>query len=103
VLRATTGLFFTTDADDFFPDEDFFPDISSLYDNMGDNSGIPIVNANANMGSSSYVFLFINFVLQFLRPAIGLNMLDMFCSFLILINMVSLISMFLAIFYLLFS
>jgi hypothetical protein len=30
---------------------------------MGDNGGIPNVNANANMGSSSYVFLLINFVL----------------------------------------
>jgi hypothetical protein len=95
-LRTTTCLFFTTDADDSFPD------ISSLYDNMGDNGGIPNVNGNANMGSSSYVFLFINFVLQFLRLVIGLYMLDMFCSFLILINMVSLVSMFLAIFYLLF-
>jgi hypothetical protein len=58
-LRATTGLFYTTDTDDFFPDEDFFPDISSLYENMGDNGDIP----NANMGSSSslYVFLFIIF------------------------------------------
>jgi hypothetical protein len=71
---------------------------------MGDNGGIPNINANANMGSSyaSYVFLFINFVLQFLVLAIGLDMLDMFCSYHLLVNMVSLISMFLAIFYLLF-
>jgi hypothetical protein len=38
-LCVTTGLFFTTDADDFFPD------ISSLYDNMSNNDDIPNVNA----------------------------------------------------------
>jgi hypothetical protein len=64
----TTGLLFTTDANDFFLDEDFFPDISSHYDNMGDNGGIPNVNSNANMGFffAPYVFMFIDFVLQFL-------------------------------------
>jgi hypothetical protein len=105
VLRVTTGLFFTMDTGNFFPDEDFFSDISSLYDNMGDNGGIPNVNANANMGFSSalYVFIFINFMLQFLRLAIGLDMLDMLYSYRLLVNVVSLISMFLAIFYLLFS
>jgi hypothetical protein len=72
---------------------------------MGDNGGIPNVNANANMGSSSapYVFMFIDFVLQFLALTISLDMLDMLCSYRLLTNMVSLISMFLAIFYLLFS
>jgi hypothetical protein len=71
---------------------------------MGDNGSIPNVNANANMGSSSplYVFMFIDFVIQFLRLAIGLDMLDMLCSYRLLVNVVSLISMFLAIFYLLF-
>ncbi|KAK1691935.1 hypothetical protein QYE76_008632 [Lolium multiflorum] len=43
---ATTD--FITDVDEFFPDDDFFPDISSLYDDIGDNTG------NAN-GSSSTV------------------------------------------------
>jgi hypothetical protein len=73
-------LFFSTDADDFFSNEEFFLDISSLYDNMDDNGGIPSINANANMGSSfaPYVFLFIDFVLQFLGLAICLNMLHMF-------------------------
>jgi hypothetical protein len=52
----TIGIFFTMGSDDFFPNENFFLDISSLYDNMGDNSGIPNVNANANMGSSSALF-----------------------------------------------
>jgi hypothetical protein len=71
---------------------------------MGDNGGIPNVNSNANMGFFfvPYVFMFIDFVLQFLGLAIGLDMLDMLCSYRLLINVVNLISMFLAIFYLLF-
>jgi hypothetical protein len=91
------------DADDFFPYKDFFPDISSLYDNMGDNGGIP--NVNANMGSSFalYVFVIIVFVLQFLRLAINLDMLDMFYSYRLLVNMVNFVSIFLAILCLLFS
>jgi hypothetical protein len=74
---------------------------------MGDNSGTPNVNANANMGCSSapYVslFLIIDFVLQFLVLAIIFYMLDMFCLYRLLVNMVSLIFMFLAILCLLFS
>jgi hypothetical protein len=81
----TTGFILITDADDIFPDEDFLPDISSLFDNMGDNKGTPNVNANTNMGSSSapYVslLLIIDFVLQFIILAIGLDMLDMFYSY----------------------
>jgi hypothetical protein len=76
---------------------------------MGDSSGMLNVNANTstNMDSSSakHVFLFIDVVLQFLELAIGLDMLDMFCSYRLLVNMVSLIFifMFLAVFCLLFS
>jgi hypothetical protein len=50
-----------------------------------------------------YVVLIFAFVLQFLRLAIDLDMLDMFCSYRSLVNMVSLISMFSAILCLLFS
>ncbi|KAK1683078.1 hypothetical protein QYE76_043926 [Lolium multiflorum] len=48
-----TGFNFITDLDEFFPDEDFFPDISSLYDNMGDNTG----NTNGSSSVVSYVIL----------------------------------------------
>jgi hypothetical protein len=64
---------------------------------------------NTNGGSAfapaptPYVFLIITFVLQFLGLAIDLDMLDMFRSYRSLVNMASLISMFLAIFCLLFS
>jgi hypothetical protein len=66
-------------------------------------------NNNNNGGYASapaptlYVFLIIAFVLQFLRLAIDLDMLDLLCSYCSLLNMVCLISMFLAIFCLLFS
>jgi len=54
---ATAGFFSNKDADDYFPNDDFFLDINNLFRDMalnGDN-----VNATANAGSSSepYVFL----------------------------------------------
>jgi hypothetical protein len=64
-LCATTGFILITDADDIFSDKNFFPNINSLFDNMGDNNDTPNINANANMGSSStpYVSLFLFIVL----------------------------------------
>jgi hypothetical protein len=43
----TTDFFFNTDANDFVPDADFFPDIDNHFSYMGDND-----NPNAK-GSSS--------------------------------------------------
>jgi hypothetical protein len=104
-LCATTDEFFVTDAheEDVFPNEDFFPDIDNLFGDMS------LTDDNTNGGSVSalaptpYVFLIIAFMLQFLGLAIDLDMLDMFCSYRSLVNMVILIFMFLAIFSLLFS
>jgi hypothetical protein len=68
-----------------------------------------LTDDNTNGGSASaptptpYVFLIFAYVLQFLRLAIDLDMLDMLCSYRSLVNMVSLISMFLPILHLLFS
>jgi hypothetical protein len=101
----TTDEFFITDAhkENVFPNKDFFPDIDNLFGDMS------LTNDNTNNGSASapaptsYVFLIIAFVLQFLGLAIDLDMLDMFYSSCSLVNMLSLISMFLAIFCLLFS
>jgi hypothetical protein len=101
----TTEEFFITDAhdDDVFPNEDFFPNIDNF---IGDMS---LTDDNTNGGSASapaptpYVFLIFACVLQFLGLAIDLDMLDMVCSYRSLINMVSLISMFLPILCLLFS
>jgi hypothetical protein len=56
-----------------------------------------LTDDNTNGGSASapaptpYVFLIFAFVLQFLGLAIDLDMLDMFCSYRSLVNMVSLI------------
>jgi hypothetical protein len=66
-----------------------------------------LTDDNINGGSASaqapsYIFLIIAFVLQFLGLAIDLDMLDMLCSYRSLVNMIRLISMFLAIFYSLF-
>jgi hypothetical protein len=104
-LCATTDEFFITDVheEDVFPNNDFFLDIDDLFNNMS------LTNDNINNSSTSalastpYVFLIIAFLLQFLGLVIDLDMLDMFCSYRSLVNMVSLISMFLAIFCLQFS
>jgi hypothetical protein len=68
-----------------------------------------LTDDNTNGGSASapaptpYVFLLFASVFQFLGLAIDLDMLDMFCSYRFLVNMVCLVSMLSAIFYSLFS
>jgi hypothetical protein len=102
VLCTTTKGFFITAAheDDVFPNKDFFLNIDNLFGDMS------LTDDNTNGGSASapaptpYVFLIFTFVFQFLRLAIDL---DMLCSYRSLVNMVSLISMFFALFCSLFS
>jgi hypothetical protein len=56
------------DSDKVHPDEEFFPDISSLYDDMDNNTG----NANGSSSVISYVmlnvmlFLLVEFMMHFL-------------------------------------
>jgi hypothetical protein len=97
-----------TSTDDSFPDEDFFPDISSLYiDDMADDAGAN-ANANANVNANlnantnppaapyaicSYLF---QFLLQFLVLALGvdaicLSVLDVIYSSILLVCMIRLI------------
>jgi hypothetical protein len=93
-----------TSTDDSFPDEDFFPDISSLYiDDMADDAG---ANANANLNANANVnppaapyaictHLF-QFMLQFLVLAFGIDVislfvLDVICSSILLVRMIRLI------------
>jgi hypothetical protein len=88
--------------DDSFPDEDFFPNISSLYiDDMADDAGANAnenLNANVNPPAAPYAicsYLF-NFLLQFLVLAFGIDMiylsvLDMICSYILLVCMIRLI------------
>jgi hypothetical protein len=82
--KETTGFLatcfiFITDAGDFFPNKNFFLDISSLYNNMVDNNGTPIANTCSLFAPYVSLFLFIELLHQFLVLAIGLNMLDLFC------------------------
>jgi hypothetical protein len=42
---ATAGFDINTEADDYFPNDDFFPDINNLFSDMALNSD------NANVGS----------------------------------------------------
>ena len=78
--RATTGF-------DFFPNDDFFPDIANLFiDDMGDANGSAVAAAAA-----PYVFLIFLFdmLLEFLLVVVAL---DSFCfSTVIVDRMISLI------------
>jgi hypothetical protein len=76
-----------TSTDDSFPDEDFFPDISSLYiDDMADDAG---ANANANLNANvnlnvnppaapyaicTHIF---QFMLQFFVLAFGIDVIPL--------------------------
>jgi hypothetical protein len=97
-----------TSTDDSFPDEDFFPDISSLYiDNMADDAGANAnvnlnayvnLNANANPPTAPYAicsYLF-QFLLQFFVLAFGvdvicLSVLDVIYLSILLVCMIWLI------------
>ena len=90
--RATTGI-------EFFPNDDFFPDIGSLFiDDMGDN-----INANASAAAALYAFLIFLFhtLLEFLLVVVAL---DSICLSTVLVDrMISLILVILVIICLLFS
>ena len=109
---ATAGLDIDTEADDYFPNDDFFPDISNLFSDMALNSD----NANAGSSSGPYVFLpsFYEIMMFFLLLAtcsgsLSGNILllsislDLLLLYSMVICMTSLISTFLVMFYLLFS
>jgi hypothetical protein len=89
----TSGFIFIMESDELFRDEDFFPDISSLYDDMGDNNG----NVNGSTSAVPYVLLILLLeivdLLTFLELAFSYSLLD---------GMSSLFPLFLAMFYLLF-
>ena len=90
--RATTGI-------EFFPNDDFFPDIGSLFiDDMGDNS-----NANASAAAAPYDYLIFLFMilLQFLLVVVALD--SLYLSTIQVDRMISIILVILVINYLLFS
>jgi hypothetical protein len=94
--------------DDSFPDEDFFPDISSLYiDDMADDANANAIlnantnanlNVNANPPATTYTICshLFQFLLQFLVLAFGIDVicssvLDVICSSILLVCMIRLI------------
>ena len=94
--HATTGFFFNTDADDYFPDEDFFPDVDVLFDNMS--------TPNAN-GSSSSTGLYVILLYQFeilLQALFLATCVELLPAYSLLDGMTSLFPISLAMFYLLF-
>jgi hypothetical protein len=90
---ATTD--FITDVDEFFPDDDFFPDISSLYDDIGDNTG----NANGSSSTVPYVLLIllVEIMMQFLALV---SCLELFLSYSLIDVVTSLFILFLVVIYL---
>ena len=64
----TTGCFNTDDpvADDYFPDDDFFPDVHDFLDDMAGEDTDP--KSSASAAAVPYVFLFflLGVLLQFL-------------------------------------
>jgi hypothetical protein len=97
-----------TSTDDSFPDEDFFPDISSLYindiaDDAGANANLNAnananLNANVNPPAAPYAICthLFQFLLQFLVLAfridvISLSVLDVICSSILLVCIIRLI------------
>jgi hypothetical protein len=90
---ATTDLIM--EADEFFPNDDFFPDISNLYDDMGDNTG----KANGSSSAVPYVLLILldEIMIQFLALV---SCLELFLSYSLLDVVTSLIILFLVVVYL---
>ena len=93
---------FITDSDDNFPDDDYFPDINNLFDDMGDNGAN--INANANGAApvpAPYV-IFLHLFEIMLQTLLIAICLDMLFAHYPLDCMTSLISLLLVMFYLLF-
>ena len=93
--HATTGFFSNTDTDEYFPDDDFFPDVDDLLGNMSSS-------ANAS-GSSSAPYVLLVFLSDMMQYVLLFPIcLDLFISYFVVDHMSSLFPIFLAIFYLLF-
>ena len=80
----------TTSSDGEFPNDDFFPDVSDLFDNL--NMGDATVAAAAAIQPTSYVIsislfriMLEFFVLAFVVDVIGLSPIDVICSSTLLI------------------
>ena len=102
-LVGTTDLFVNTDTDDFFPNDDYFPDVNDIFDDM---------NTDGDNGSSSntpYVLIcvLLDIMLRTVFVAICVELLfayslELLFVYSLLDCMTSLIYVLLVIFYLLF-
>jgi hypothetical protein len=84
---------FITGADEFFPVNDFFPNISSLYGDIGDNTN----NANGSSSVVLYVILIllVEIMLRFLVLA---SSLELFLPYYLIEEMSSLFPLFISCF-----
>ena len=66
----TTGCFITDDpvADDYFPDDDFFPDVHDLLDDMAGEDTDPKSSASA----AAVPYVFFSFLLEVLLQFLAL-------------------------------
>jgi hypothetical protein len=107
-FRATTG--FITDADDAFRNDDFFPDVDDLFDDMADitNNGHAAASASAHVLISPIFRFMFQILVQFLVLAFGVDMLSsnsllrMIFAYFLKVHMTSLIHVIVVMFYLLF-
>ncbi len=58
--HATTGFFSNTDADDYFPNDDFFPDVDDLLGNMSSSA-----NASGSSSAPYVLLVFLSDMMQY--------------------------------------
>ena len=80
----------TTSSDDEFPNDDFFPDVSDLFDNhnMGDAAAAAIQPTLYVILNCLFRIMLEFFVLAFGVDVIGLSPIDVICSSTLLICMI---------------
>jgi hypothetical protein len=101
-FSVTTGI--TTSTDNDFPDDGFFPDINDLFGNlnMGNNIDAAAQAAPYMILSSLFQILLEFLVLAFGVDMISISCLDTVCSSILVVCMISLITGFIVMLYLLF-
>ena len=90
--RATTGF-------EFFPNDDFFPDIANLFIDMGDVNGSAAAAAAATTTPYVFILLLIDMLLEFLLLVVALDwiclstvLVDRMISFILLILVINCLS-----------
>jgi hypothetical protein len=84
---------FITDVNEFFSENDFFPDISSLYGDIGDNTN----NANGSSSVELYVIIILLAEIM-LRFLVLVSCLELFLPYYLIEEMSSLFPLFISCF-----